>query len=346
MLTDPKDRYDLIAKIGEGGYGFVCSAFDTLEAVPVAIKIINLEDDTDSEAVHKEVGVMSNVHCPQLVNYFNSYVVDQKLWIVMEYLEAGSLLDIINSTGPLQEGWIAFIAHEVLAALAYLHAHLKIHRDVKAGNLLGKRSLVCACRCCAALCFDLTACLPLGYAAVCPLPTAFLVAIPHHGLSEDVALAVATAHHLEHPREVAGSLTSISAFSPAPKSSLHLTLTPIPVGSDGRIKLADFGVAGQMSDSSDRRQTKIGTPFWMAPEVITQSSYDGCADIWSLGITCIELAKGLPPYAAKIHPMQVSDPLAVSADAGWSHPKLRQGTPFATLAVVVSLLLVACVRCP
>lgn len=54
----------------------------------------------------------------------------------------------------------------------------------------------------------------------------------------------------------------------------------------------------------NKRQTRIGTPYWMAPEVITESSYDSLADIWSVGITCLELAHGKPPYATTHHPMQ------------------------------------------
>lgn len=72
----------------------------------------------------------------------------------------------------------------------------------------------------------------------------------------------------------------------------------ILVTNEGRVRLCDFGVAAQVSSNKIKRSTIVGTPYWMAPEVITEGAmYNSKADIWSLGVTVYEIATGNPPYA-------------------------------------------------
>ncbi|XP_075241500.1 myosin-IIIb-like isoform X2 [Convolutriloba macropyga] len=100
------------------------------------------------------------------------------------------------------------------------------------------------------------------------------------------------------------------------------------ITSDGRVKLVDFGVSAHNSSFDRRRNTSVGTPFWMSPEVIACENqrdawYDNRCDVWSLGITGIELADGDPPLC-ELHPVKAlfriprNNPPTLRRPADWS----------------------------
>lgn len=213
LRADPMaEQYLIHEVIGRGAFGDVVRATHKVSGNQVAIKLIDLEDAQDDiDEIQKEIAVLSRIQCPQLVSYGGSFVVDAQLWIVMELLEAGSLLDLMT-TAPLPEPLIGTVLREMLLGLQYLHKRGIIHRDLKAANVM--------------------------------------------------------------------------------------------VSAQGDVKIGDFGTTGRLTNTMQKRQTFVGSPCWMAPEVIKEAAYGVAADIWSLGITAIELAKGEAPYAS-IHPMRV-----------------------------------------
>ncbi|KAI8917272.1 kinase-like domain-containing protein [Powellomyces hirtus] len=123
------------------------------------------------------------------------------------------------------------------------------------------------------------------------------------------------------------SLIGLSFLHSCNKMHRDIKCGNILMTETGQIKIADFGVSTQLTRTFSKRHTFIGTPYWMAPEVITAeqqgTAYDSQADIWSLGITAMEMAECSPPMF-DMHPMRVLfmipklDPPTLKDSSKWS----------------------------
>jgi len=206
-IGDPRLRYTSFIKIGEGSTGMVYAATDleskNLDNNLIAVKKMNLHKQQRRELLFNEVVIMREYQHKNIVEMYGSYLVDDELWVVMEYLAGGALTDIVTRT-RMDENQIATVCKSVLKALAFLHANGVIHRDIKSDSIL--------------------------------------------------------------------------------------------LSKDGRVKLTDFGFVAQVSSDVQKRKSLVGTPYWMAPEIISRLPYGTEVDIWSLGIMIIEMIDGEPPY--------------------------------------------------
>uniref|UniRef100_A0A1B6EEJ2 non-specific serine/threonine protein kinase n=1 Tax=Clastoptera arizonana TaxID=38151 RepID=A0A1B6EEJ2_9HEMI len=135
LTRQPEEVFDIICKLGEGSYGSVYKALHKESGQVLAIKQVPV--DTDLQEIIKEISIMQQCDSPYVVKYYGSYFKNTDLWIVMEYCGAGSVSDIMRlRKKTLSEDEIATILCDTLKGLEYLHLRRKIHRDIKAGNIL------------------------------------------------------------------------------------------------------------------------------------------------------------------------------------------------------------------
>lgn len=202
------EKYILGDEIGKGAYGRVYKGLDIENADFVAIKQVSLENiaQEDLNIIMQEIDLLKNLNHKNIVKYLGSLKTKSHLHIILEYVENGSLANIIkpNKFGPFPESLVAVYIAQVLEGLVYLHEQGVIHRDIKGANILTTK--------------------------------------------------------------------------------------------EGLVKLADFGVATKLTEADVNTHSVVGTPYWMAPEVIEMSGVCAASDIWSVGCTVIELLTCLPPY--------------------------------------------------
>lgn len=133
--ADPTRLYKNLSKIGQGASGGVYTAKSVESGMAVAIKQMNLEEQPKKDLIINEILVMSSATHKNIVNFIDSFLFQGDLWVIMEYMEGGSLTDTATSNF-MTEDQIATVCKEVLEGLLHLHSTGVIHRDIKSDNVL------------------------------------------------------------------------------------------------------------------------------------------------------------------------------------------------------------------
>lgn len=132
---DPREIYKDLTKIGQGASGGVYTGYEQGTNRLVAIKQMNLDQQPKKDLIINEILVMKDSSHPNIVNFIDSYLIIGELWVIMEYMEGGSLTDVVTFN-IMSEGQIAAVCRETLKGLQHLHSKGVIHRDIKSDNIL------------------------------------------------------------------------------------------------------------------------------------------------------------------------------------------------------------------
>jgi serine/threonine protein kinase len=114
-------------------------------------------------------------------------------------------------------------------------------------------------------------------------------------------------------------LLALKSMHAASRIHRDIKSANVLLGRSGEVKLGDFGYATQLSEDHSKRSTILGTPRWMAPELVTGERYNQKVDVWALGIVMIEMAEGEPPYL-RDNPMKAMFSIATEPA-----PRLKRG---------------------
>lgn len=124
------------AVIGRGASGCVLCSRHKPTNTPLALKMINMFDKQKREQIIREINALFDSNCPCLVTFYGAFLRDSAVVLALEYMDGGSLENVIHQLGAIPERVLASVAYQILYALAYMKQHKRVHRDIKPPNIL------------------------------------------------------------------------------------------------------------------------------------------------------------------------------------------------------------------